>query len=311
LQLSQLDQNHAERNKHKDYILDPRTKVNFHPGVSLAVGEIFGTVSAWEGFWAMRRRGTGWEMVELPGALPGQLHIPQHLTCQNPPQLMKEDYKGYNIVKYLDQYYGLSRTLGPIDLTLVEDPILHRYQSAGLCVIGRFLEETEQKIDQMSGPGSTNDYFPQGLTLMRAGRLKEAVPNFLRAIEQSPQDPAIHNHLGVALYRLGRKVDAEKSFRTAIQVGPNNVDARVSLAEICCQGNRYGEAVNYLKQAAQLAPQDIGVLTALGTLGMSLRDREAIHTAWQSLVAIDTNHPLVLKMQKALTVSPAERGNRS
>jgi Flp pilus assembly protein TadD/predicted O-methyltransferase YrrM len=311
LQISQADQNHAELNKHKDYILDPRTKVNFHPGVSLAVGEIFGTVSVWEGFWAMRKRGRGWKMVDLPKALPGQLPIPEHLTCQGPPQLMKEDYKGYNIVQYLDQYYGLSRTLGPIDLTLVEEQILRRHQSAGLCVIGRFLEETEQMIDQMSVPKSTNDYFPQGLALMQAGRFQEAVPTFLRAIEQSPQNPAIHNHLGVALYRLGNKADAEKSFRTAIQVGPDNVDARVSLAEICCQGNRYGEAVNYLKQAAQLAPQDKEVLTALGTLGMSLRDREAIQAAWRSLAAIDTNHPLVPKMQKALTTCPAKGRDRS
>lgn len=250
-------------------------------------------------------------MVDLPRPLPGQLHIPQHLTCQSPPPLMKENYKGYNIVQYLDRYYGLSRTLGPIDLTLAEDQTLRHYQSAGLCVIGRFLEETEQMIDQMSVPGRTNDYFPQGLTLMRAGRLKEAVPAFLRAIEQSPQDPAIHNHLGVALYRLGNKADAEKSFRTAIQVGPNNVDARVSLAEICCQENRYGEAVKYLKEAAQLAPQDMGALTALGTLGMSLRDREAIHTAWRSLSAIDTNHPLIPKMQNALTACPAKGRDRS
>ena len=310
LQLSQMDQNHAELNKHKDYILDPKTKVNFHPGVSLAVGEFFGEVSAWEGFWAMRKRGGIWERVELPRALPGQLCLPQHLTCQSPPHLVKEKYKGYNIVKYLDQYYGLSQTLGPIDLTQAEDQTLRRYQAAGLCVIGRFLEETEQMIDQMSLPGSTNGYFSQGLALMRAGHLQEAVPAFLRAIEQSPRDPAFHNHLGVVLYRLGNKADAEKSFRTAIQVGPNNVDARVSLAEICCQQDRYGEAVKYLKQASRLAPQDMEVLAALGTLGMNLKDREAIHTACQSLMAIDTNHPLVPKMQKALTGSPAARGHR-
>ena len=52
---------------------------------------------------------------------------------------------------------------------------------------------------------------------MRVGHLQEAVPAFLRAIEQSPRDPVIHNHLGIVLYRLGNKADAEKSFRTAIR----------------------------------------------------------------------------------------------
>jgi Flp pilus assembly protein TadD/predicted O-methyltransferase YrrM len=311
LQLSQLDREHAELHKHMDYILDPKTKGYFHPGVSLAVGEFFGEVSTWEGFWAMRKEGGIWKKVELPKLPPDRLRLPEHLTGQSLPKLVKENYKGFNVVQYLGKHYALAQTLGPVDLTRIEDRTLEEYQTAGLCVIGKFLEETEQMIDQMSLPGSTNDYFSQGLALMRAGRLQEAVPAFLRAIEQSPRDPAFHNHLGVALYRLGNKADAEKSFRAAIQLGPNNVDARVSLAEICRQEDRYGEAVKYLKQAAQLAPQDIEVLAALGTLGMNLKDREAIHTAWQSLVAIDTNHPMVQKMQKALNGSPAARDHRS
>ncbi len=48
-----------------DYLRDPKTGQNYHPGVTRAVGEFFGTVSVEDGFWAMRRSGEGWESVEL------------------------------------------------------------------------------------------------------------------------------------------------------------------------------------------------------------------------------------------------------
>ena len=58
--------------------------------------------------------------VDLPRLRPGQVQLPEHLTCQSPPELLRENYKGYNIVHYLDQYYALAQRLGPVDLTRME-----------------------------------------------------------------------------------------------------------------------------------------------------------------------------------------------
>jgi predicted O-methyltransferase YrrM len=56
---------------------------SYHPGVTLAVGELLGRVSAWEGFWAMRKRGASWQPISLDGA---PLDMPPHL----PPRSMME-----------------------------------------------------------------------------------------------------------------------------------------------------------------------------------------------------------------------------
>jgi len=250
LQLSQIDRTHAELNKNMDYILDPRAKVNFHPGVSLAVGEFFGEVSVWGGLWAMRKRGGTWERVDLPTPLPGELRVPQHLIRE------------------------------------------------------RSSEETEQMIDQVSVQGTTDSPFSRALALVRAGHLQEAVPVFLRAIEESPRDPAIYNHLGVVLHRLGNMAGAEKSFRTAIREEPNNVDAWASLAEICCEQGCYREGLEYLKEAASLAPRDAGVIAALGTLGLNLKDEEAIRTSLQCITETESNHALTQALRKALGEKP-------
>lgn len=59
-----------------EYIVDALTESAYHPGVTRAVAEAFGPVSAWVGFWAMRRRGKAWEPVSLDG-MP--FYVPPHL----------------------------------------------------------------------------------------------------------------------------------------------------------------------------------------------------------------------------------------
>ncbi len=64
-----------------DEIYEPERKVWYHPGVTKAVGEVFGAVSAWFGFWAMQKRKDCWQVVDLDG-MP--IRIPRHI----PPKTM-------------------------------------------------------------------------------------------------------------------------------------------------------------------------------------------------------------------------------
>ena len=55
LQLNEVDKKIANINKNKDFIQDPNTKKNYHPGVTIAVDEFFGKVNSWGGFWAIQK----------------------------------------------------------------------------------------------------------------------------------------------------------------------------------------------------------------------------------------------------------------
>ncbi len=63
LQAHECDLDHARAYHDHDYVADPGSGTHFHPGVTLAVHELLGEVSCWHGFWAMGRRGAGWEQV--------------------------------------------------------------------------------------------------------------------------------------------------------------------------------------------------------------------------------------------------------
>lgn len=83
-QCSEIDHIYARTQIDSDYIRDPRSGHEYHPGVTLAVGELFGEVSHVVGCWAVRKRGTGWERLDMSNVLCSPDRIPAHLTRRDP-----------------------------------------------------------------------------------------------------------------------------------------------------------------------------------------------------------------------------------
>jgi predicted O-methyltransferase YrrM len=79
LQLHQVDWENCIQESDSDFVLDPRSNQRFHPGVTRAVAEVIGEVSAWEGFWAMRKEGSGWKSLPVTDLGP-TIEIPKHLV---------------------------------------------------------------------------------------------------------------------------------------------------------------------------------------------------------------------------------------
>ena len=77
LQLHQVDMNFAELNKSKDFIQDPKTKKNFHPGVTMAVSESFGNVNSWGGYWAIQKSNSCWKNISLAEL---NFDVPRHFN---------------------------------------------------------------------------------------------------------------------------------------------------------------------------------------------------------------------------------------
>lgn len=75
LQLSQVDKDNTVRHAESDFIKDTKTQRNYHPGVTLAVAEVFGEVSMWGGFWAMQKCGNKWNPISMKN-MP--VHYPEH-----------------------------------------------------------------------------------------------------------------------------------------------------------------------------------------------------------------------------------------
>lgn len=115
LQLSQLDVEHAKKHTKMDYIIDPKTKIYYHPGVSLAVAEFFGEVSVWKGFWAIRKKEKNWEKVELSNKFPEHITIPEHLEKQRASNYLRFGEELYTTGRVVEtgKTFLKARTLAP------------------------------------------------------------------------------------------------------------------------------------------------------------------------------------------------------
>ncbi|MEQ8346811.1 MAG: class I SAM-dependent methyltransferase [Sneathiellaceae bacterium] len=67
LTLAEADRAFVEANRQKQPAVDPQGR-NFHPGVTLAVGEAFAEVGNFLGFWGVKRTATGFAPMVLDGA---------------------------------------------------------------------------------------------------------------------------------------------------------------------------------------------------------------------------------------------------
>lgn len=76
LQIFEVDKGLTQLHAEEDLMKDVKTKRNYHPGVTLAVAEMFGNVSVWGGFWAMQKKGQDWHKISLKN-MP--IHYPEHL----------------------------------------------------------------------------------------------------------------------------------------------------------------------------------------------------------------------------------------
>jgi predicted O-methyltransferase YrrM len=75
LQEGECAPGHAEAHRQSDFVPDPLTGRDYHPGVTGAVAAEIGRVSAYDGFWIMRRDGGGLVPVDLK---PRRGLVPPH-----------------------------------------------------------------------------------------------------------------------------------------------------------------------------------------------------------------------------------------
>lgn len=62
----EVDLKAALEMRERDYVVDPRTGMEFHPGVALAVEELLGPPTPFDGVWAFRRlEGNRWESLDI------------------------------------------------------------------------------------------------------------------------------------------------------------------------------------------------------------------------------------------------------
>jgi hypothetical protein len=102
---------------------------------------------------------------DAPSSISNQAAVePKSQVHHDLPKLIDSNYHGFNLVQYRAKYYGLAQSLGPLDLTSLDEQTAREYQKAGLYFVAESLDEVKRYI---------NDPLRQVLRL--GSRLKQRV----------------------------------------------------------------------------------------------------------------------------------------
>lgn len=170
----------------RDYVESKTNNCWYHPGVTEAVGERFGRVSAWSGFWAVRREANSWGTVELNVK---NSNIPDHL--QNPLDLDEAEREtspvswiletsDHNIVRTGTRFVAVAKKLGSVELFHEQ---LGERELDNLILTASSLEEVRARADAAAAPMVSKIAETPKYNIVRAGDRFLAVAKTLGPVE--------------------------------------------------------------------------------------------------------------------------------
>jgi len=135
-----------------------------------------------------------------------------------------------------------------------------RFESAG---VTRIEDVRNPKVKRESASGDARDHLEAGREYLIEGRYNEAISELSLATSLDPKLTEAHNLLGVAYDKKGFGDRAKESFERAVKID-EDADTLNNLGFSFYQNGNYRAAVDRLKRAAKLAPNDERILNNLG-----------------------------------------------
>jgi len=65
-----------------------------------------------------------------------------------PPRLVEENYRGFNVVVWVDFFYGLEQAVGHMDLETTPYSRFQELADRGMCFRGNSLKDVKEHVDQ-------------------------------------------------------------------------------------------------------------------------------------------------------------------
>ena len=104
--------------------------------------------------------------------------------------------------------------------------------------------------------GEAQNAFNEGVKHHQAGKFKEAIAAYDRAIKVSPDASEAYNNRGLAYHKLGQIGNALKDYDQAIKLNPNFTDALYNRGNALLAQKQYEGAIKGLRPSHQAESKD-------------------------------------------------------
>lgn len=126
-----------------------------------------------------------------------------------------------------------------------------------------------------------------GVALRARGKTEEGIEHFRLAIEYDPESPRAHYNLGNALKDKRMLDEAITQFREALQRDPRHVLAHNNLGVALAMKGELDEAIRQYLQAVDLEPEHVPALINLGRAYVLKGDNEKAIAYWDRAVRLN------------------------
>jgi tetratricopeptide (TPR) repeat protein len=206
--------------------------------------------------------------------------------------------------------------LGRTDLAVAEltraaarDPSQPRvYQALGrIWLEAADVNKAVEALDRaVRAPGAASEAFTlYGRALLLTGDASGAQQSFDQAIRRTPVDPAAYREIASLARRRGDLLLARDSLVRYLALATNERDARAlpeEIADLCLRLDDKGEAVKWLKQAADAGDDDAATISRVAAMQLRAGDRAgAIATVERGLRKTPTSGALLTLQRKLAT----------
>ena len=117
--------------------------------------------------------------------------------------------------------------------------------------------------NQLKVPSAARKSFDKAVDAMQHHDLQKSADLFQKAIDAYPGYDAAYDNLGVALMQMNQPDKAKAAFERAVQLNDKNADANRNYSRLLIGAKQYAAAVEALKRALMVEPQDPSSLTLM------------------------------------------------
>jgi Flp pilus assembly protein TadD len=204
------------------------------------------------------------------------------------------------------QMKAVSRTVNGVLVSESDDRLAPEAKITGLTIVplgtivvdfvltpeGQVQQQQQQAAAPAAGEAKQaaaqggKDPWNQALSLAAQGDLEGALPEFVAAVEDQPEDAERRRAYAQTLYKLDRFPEAREQAQKAVELQPAAVDNLMVLYSIQVGLGQMEQADATLRQAAELAPGNVAVLKQRAFVAGELGDTAGEIAALEAVVAV-------------------------
>jgi len=155
-----------------------------------------------------------------------------------------------------------------------------------------------------SAPRVWAPHYALGDALAAAGRCKEAVGHYRRAMEILPEEPRAYLNLGICLARLGQQAEARRVFESVLRFDPRNLRAENNLGTLDAHAGHREAARARFERVLGRDPNNVTALASLAALHEKDKEFEIAYGELGRVLRLDPHNRFALHHMIWLNAGP-------